>query len=104
VRVAGVVAGVAGPDHPGSSPRGRGVGAAGRRSPAGRGGVSRRADLRVVCAGGVCEWSGGLPEDFREDADRILLAAQAGGADLADLAGLVAEMLAPVRPAGHRSG
>src|SRR5215472_10623765 len=40
----------------------------------------------------VCAWSGLLPEAKRGDADVILLGAAAGGADLADLAGLAEEM------------
>jgi Domain of unknown function (DUF222)/HNH endonuclease len=40
----------------------------------------------------ICAWSDLLPEDARDDADRILLGAAAGGADLADLGGLAEEM------------
>jgi Domain of unknown function (DUF222)/HNH endonuclease len=40
----------------------------------------------------ICAWTGRLPADKRPDADEILLAAAAGGADLADLAGLAEEM------------
>jgi hypothetical protein len=40
----------------------------------------------------ICDWSGLLPEGSRGDADQILLAAAAGGASLADLAGLAEEM------------
>lgn len=40
----------------------------------------------------ICGWTTRLPEDKRDDADRILLAAAAGGADLAALAGLAEEM------------
>jgi hypothetical protein len=40
----------------------------------------------------ICAWTGQLPADKRPDADAILLAAAAGGADLADLAGLAEEM------------
>jgi hypothetical protein len=40
----------------------------------------------------VCAWTDLLPEDFRDAADAILLAAAADGADLADLAGLAEEM------------
>jgi hypothetical protein len=40
----------------------------------------------------ICEWSDLLPEGCRADADAILLAAAAGGAELADLAGLAEQM------------
>jgi hypothetical protein len=40
----------------------------------------------------ICGWTRKLPEDKRADADAILLAAAAGGADLADLAALAEEM------------
>lgn len=40
----------------------------------------------------ICDWSDLLPADARGDADVILLAAAAGGAELADLAGLAEEM------------
>ena len=36
----------------------------------------------------VCSWSDRLPANMREDADQILAGAAAGGAELADLAGL----------------
>ncbi len=42
----------------------------------------------------ICEWSDLLPESARADADTILLAAAAGGAELADLARLVEQMRA----------
>jgi hypothetical protein len=40
----------------------------------------------------VCGWSDRLPHQVREDADQILVDAAAGGADLADLAGLAQRM------------
>jgi len=40
----------------------------------------------------ICAWTSQLPADRQTDADAILLAAAAGGADLADLAGLAEEM------------
>ena len=40
----------------------------------------------------ICSWTGKLPEGKRAGADAILLAAAAGGAELADLAGLAEEM------------
>jgi hypothetical protein len=36
----------------------------------------------------ICKWSDALPEEFRADADAILLAAVASGSDLAELSGL----------------
>jgi Domain of unknown function (DUF222)/HNH endonuclease len=46
----------------------------------------------------VCDWSGLLPAGTRADADRILLAAAAGGAKLADLSGLAEEMFRRTTP------
>ena len=40
----------------------------------------------------ICTWTDELPEDGRDDADQILLAAAAGGAVLPDLAALAEEM------------
>ena len=40
----------------------------------------------------ICAWTAKLPEGKQADADAILLAAAAGGAELADLAGLAEEM------------
>jgi hypothetical protein len=40
----------------------------------------------------ICAWTDQLPEDQRGEADTIVLAAAAGGATLADLAGLAEEM------------
>ena len=40
----------------------------------------------------ICDWTDRLPEDARDDADRILLGAAAGSAELADLARLAEEM------------
>ncbi len=45
----------------------------------------------------ICDWTGQLPEDLRADADRILLAAARGGADLHDLNALAAEMIERAR-------
>jgi len=49
-------------------------------------------DISPSWAREICGWTGRLPADKRADADAILLAAAAGGADLADLAGLAEEM------------
>jgi Domain of unknown function (DUF222)/HNH endonuclease len=46
----------------------------------------------------ICAWSDRLPEGKRADADQILLAAAAGGADLAGLAGLAEEMFRRTAP------
>ena len=40
----------------------------------------------------ICGWTDKLPEDCQQDADAILLGAAAGGADVADLAGLAGEI------------
>ena len=48
--------------------------------------------LSASWARAVCGWSNRLPDDKREDADQILAAAAAGGAELADLAGLAEQM------------
>ncbi len=42
----------------------------------------------------ICDWTDLLPESARQDADDILLAAAAAGAELQDLAGLAEEMRA----------
>src|SRR5215470_15697533 len=49
-------------------------------------------ELSASWARAVCGWSDRLPAEMREDADRILAAAAAGGAELADLAGLAQQM------------
>jgi hypothetical protein len=46
----------------------------------------------------VCGWTDRLPGEHRADADQILLAAAAGGADLADLHGLAEEIYARLAP------
>jgi hypothetical protein len=48
----------------------------------------------------ICAWTDRLPEETREDADAILLAAAAGGACLSDLAALAQEMYLRSCPAG----
>src|SRR3954454_22082392 len=40
----------------------------------------------------ICRWTGSMPDDARAAADEILLAAAAAGLEVADLAGLAAEM------------
>ncbi len=49
-------------------------------------------DISESWARDICTWTDLLPESARRDADRILLAAAAGGARLTDLAGLAEEM------------
>jgi hypothetical protein len=46
----------------------------------------------------ICIWTDKLPQDCREAADAILVAAAKAGADIRDLAGLAAEILARSRP------
>ncbi len=53
--------------------------------------------LPVSLARLICDWTDRLPEEFREDADGILLAAVLGGADQHDLARLAREMLERAR-------
>ncbi len=48
--------------------------------------------VSVSWARQICDWTDQLPPDVRDDGDEILLAAAAGGADLADLSGLAREM------------
>ncbi len=48
--------------------------------------------VSVSYAREICRWTGSLPGDARAAADEILLAAAAAGLELADLAGLAAEM------------
>ncbi len=47
----------------------------------------------------ICGWTGRLPEGYRAAADEVLLDAAAGGAELADLAGLAEEMYRRCAPA-----
>jgi Domain of unknown function (DUF222)/HNH endonuclease len=49
-------------------------------------------ELSASWARAVCGWSDRLPHEVREDADQILATAAAGGAELADLAGLAQQM------------
>jgi hypothetical protein len=46
----------------------------------------------------ICQWTEKLPDDCRQTADEILLAAAKAGMDLPDLAGLAAEIYARSRP------
>jgi Domain of unknown function (DUF222) len=46
----------------------------------------------------ICLWTGKLAREWRAEADEILLGAALGGADLRDLAGLAAEILALSQP------
>src|SRR5580692_9276604 len=49
-------------------------------------------EISVSWARANCSWTARLPREKQADADGILLAAAAGGAELADLAGLAEEM------------
>ena len=49
-------------------------------------------DISASWAREICAWTAKLPEGNRAGADAILLAAAAGGAELADLAGLAEEI------------
>jgi hypothetical protein len=51
------------------------------------------AEISPSWAREICGWTRKLPAEKQADADAILLAAAAGGADLADLASLAEEML-----------
>ena len=52
-----------------------------------------QGQLPVSLARLICDWTDRLPEEYRADADGILLAAVLGGADQHDLARLAREML-----------
>ena len=62
--------------------------------------------VRVLAAGEmsesyarmICQWTDKLPEDCREAADAILVAAAKGGGDVRDLAGLAGEIYARSLP------
>ena len=58
--------------------------------------------LSVSWAKALCGWTDQLPQDRRADADRILLAAAQGGAELADLAALAVQMIERSRTAPDR--
>jgi Domain of unknown function (DUF222) len=50
------------------------------------------AEISESWARHICEWTDKLPPEHRGDADQILLAAAAGGAELSDLANLAGEI------------
>jgi hypothetical protein len=52
----------------------------------------RSGQISTSWAREICDWTDKLPAEARDDADLILLAAAAGGAELADLARLAEEM------------
>jgi hypothetical protein len=64
------------------------------------------ADGEISCSWArvICDWSERLPEGMRGDADQILAGAAAGGAELADLAGLAEEMYQRARQHGPDTG
>ena len=72
-----------------------------RRAAAHPGGRGRRwppGTIPESVARTICGWTDKLPPDCQEDADAILLGAAAGGADVADLAGLAGEIYARSLP------
>ena len=64
------------------------------------------AQISASWARQICDGTDQLPEDLRADADRILLAAALGGADLHDLNALAREMIERSRttPDGDEGG
>ncbi len=60
-------------------------------------GALAAGQLSASWARQICEWTDQLPEDLRSDADRILLAAALGGADIHDLKVLAREMIERAR-------
>ena len=56
-------------------------------------GALAAGQLSASWARALCQWTDQLPEDRRDDADRILLAAARGGAGLADLGALAQQMI-----------
>jgi hypothetical protein len=55
-------------------------------------GALAAGEISASWARAICDWTDRLPEGNRDGADEILAGAAAGGADLADLAGLALEM------------
>ncbi len=64
----------------------------------------RDATISTSWAREICDWTGRLPEESRDDADLILLAAAVGGAELADLAKLAEEMRRRLAPPDDDDG
>ncbi len=62
------------------------------------------AQISVSWARQICDWTELLPISARQEADAILLAAAAAGADLQDLAGLAEEMRARTAPPDSDGG
>lgn len=56
------------------------------------GGALAAGEISASWAREICGWTERLPADHRADADEVLLAAAAGGAELADLAALAEEI------------
>ena len=56
-------------------------------------GALAAGQLSASWAKALCQWTDQLPEDRRDDADAILLAAARGGAGLADLGALAQQMI-----------
>ena len=67
-------------------------------------GALRAGEISESWGRQICAWTDLLPESARQDADAILLAAAAGGAELADLASLVEQMRGRLARPDHDSG
>jgi len=63
---------------------------------------ARAGQLSASWARALCQWTDQLPEERRDDADAIVLAAARGGAGLADLAALAQQMIDRSRTAPDR--
>jgi hypothetical protein len=61
-------------------------------------------DLSESYAREICRWTARLPEDCRDAADAILVAAARAGLDLRDLAGLAGEIVARSMPGTGEDG
>ena len=86
------VAAVADPDHAAARRPARSAGRCRLAAHPAVGEALAAGDISASWAREICAWTGRLPEGRQPDADAILLAAAAGGAELADLAGLAEEI------------
>ena len=85
------------PHHQGRRRRVHRLGPPRRRAPGDRAALAAGTISESV-ARTICGWTDKLPQECQEDADAILLGAAAGGADVADLAGLAGEIYARSLP------